>query len=681
MVTRTGMALFAMLLTGMTEAAHATPAACRERLLPPPPGAATGQRPLTARDLVALRDFGESNASPDGRWAALILRRANADADDYCYGVVLVPLSGGPPRIIDSGGDPILVRGDLRGVADIVNGSIDENGPVWSPDGRSIAYLRRDRGITQVWVSTLDGQARQLTHLSDDARGVEWVSATRVRVRIRPSGSQTADIVSEGRSGYLYDRRFWAISETRPGLAPRPFASITLNAVNGRPAADVVAAAEPDRPTAAQLFVRFPGGGLAWTEPAQPVRYAGPSALQVAYHGRHLACGEPCGSRTAGIWARGASELVFLRGGSSENGGRTELYRWALDKEAAPRRVLATADALTSCGLAGRLLVCGRETALRPRTLVTIDPDTGTMTTIYDPNPEASGLIHNRVERLQWTASDGVPSYGDLVLPPDHLPGQRHPLIIVQYSSRGFLRGGVGDEYPIHLFAARGYAVLSITRPAPPSRESDATDIDSMQRANVTGWADRRRVLASLEAGIDAVLKLGVVDPARVGLTGLSDGSSTVQFALLNSDRFRAAATSTCCESAGALSTVGLAYSDSTTKWGYPAPGFDDPDFWKPYSLAANAGQMRTPLLIQAADREYRLALETYAALDHAQAPVEMYVFPDEHHIKYHPAHRLAIYERNLAWFDFWLRDLVSSDPGSAKTMARWQALRERAPK
>ncbi|MEZ0243745.1 MAG: prolyl oligopeptidase family serine peptidase, partial [Sphingomonas sp.] len=188
-----------------------------------------------------------------------------------------------------------------------------------------------------------------------------------------------------------------------------------------------------------------------------------------------------------------------------------------------------------------------------------------------------------------------------------------------------------------------------------------------------------RRVLASLEAGIDTVLARGVADPARIGLTGLSDGSSTVQFALLNSDRFRAAAISTCCESAGALATVGLAYSDSTTKWGYPAPGFDDPGFWKPYSLAANAEEMRVPLLIQVADREYRLALETFAALDHARAPVEMYVFPDEYHIKYHPAHRLAIYERNLAWFDFWLNGQVSGDPGSAKTMARWQALSARA--
>ena len=89
---------------------------------------------------------------------------------------------------------------------------------------------------------------------------------------------------------------------------------------------------------------------------------------------------------------------------------------------------------------------------------------------------------------------------------------------------------------------------------------------------------------------------------------------------------------------------------------------------------------MRTPLLIQVADREYRLALETFAALDHARAPVEMYVFPDEHHVKSHPAHRLVIYGRNLAWFDFWLRGVVRTDAQSVATMERWQALKLRTP-
>ena len=38
-------------------------------------------------------------------------------------------------------------------------------------------------------------------------------------------------------------------------------------------------------------------------------------------------------------------------------------------------------------------------------------------------------------------------------------------MVVVQYDTRGFLRGGTGDEYPIQAFANRGYAVLSFRRP------------------------------------------------------------------------------------------------------------------------------------------------------------------------------------------------------------------------
>jgi hypothetical protein len=53
--------------------------------------------------------------------------------------------------------------------------------------------------------------------------------------------------------------------------------------------------------------------------------------------------------------------------------------------------------------------------------------------------------------------------------------------------------------------------------------------------------------------------------------------------------------------------------------------------------------------------------------------------FPDEHHVKWHPAHRLAIYQRNLDWFDFWLRGRERGCAGCDAQYARWRDLRARA--
>jgi len=77
-------------------------------------------------------------------------------------------------------------------------------------------------------------------------------------------------------------------------------------------------------------------------------------------------------------------------------------------------------------------------------------------------------------------------------------------------------------------------------------------------------------------------------------------------------------------------------------------------------------------------DMEYRLGLEALEAFRLAGAPVDAYVFPDEHHLKWHPVHKLAVYQRSLAWFDFWLRDIASEDPARAPEIARWVIMKRK---
>lgn len=174
------------------------------------------------------------------------------------------------------------------------------------------------------------------------------------------------------------------------------------------------------------------------------------------------------------------------------------------------------------------------------------------------------------------------------------------------------------------------------------------------------------------------VIDMGVADPDRIGITGLSDGSSTVGFALINSRRFAAAAVSTCClEPWMVNATFGPAFARTMRKQGWPAATADDRQFWAPGSLIQNAASIDTPLLMQLADREYLTAIDVYAALREQGKPVDMYVFPDEYHNKWQPAHRLAIYDRNLDWFDYWLNDRIDPDPRKADQYALWRSLRK----
>jgi dipeptidyl aminopeptidase/acylaminoacyl peptidase len=150
-----------------------------------------------------------------------------------------------------------------------------------------------------------------------------------------------------------------------------------------------------------------------------------------------------------------------------------------------------------------------------------------------------------------------------------------------------------------------------------------------------------------------------------------------VDWALVNSKRFKAAVMSGCCEDPATVNySNGLAYLHDARQWGYPPPGPEDEAFWAPYSLVRNAARVDTPILIQTADRQYRMALATVAALKEAGKPIEMYVFPNEYHVKWQPAHRLAVYRRVIDWFDFWL--LGREDPSGDRVnqYRRWRAMR-----
>jgi hypothetical protein len=77
-------------------------------------------------------------------------------------------------------------------------------------------------------------------------------------------------------------------------------------------------------------------------------------------------------------------------------------------------------------------------------------------------------------------------------------------------------------------------------------------------------------------------------------------------------------------------------------------------------------------------EQEYRLSFELFARLTHTTTPVDLYVFPGEPHIKTQPRHRLAVYQRNLDWFGFWLAGKVDPDPAKAEQYARWKAMADR---
>ncbi len=70
--------------------------------------------------------------------------------------------------------------------------------------------------------------------------------------------------------------------------------------------------------------------------------------------------------------------------------------------------------------------------------------------------------------------------------------------------------------------------------------------------------------------------------------------------------------------------------------------------------------------------------LQLFSAMRDLGRAVDMYIFPDAYHYKHDPRQRLAVYDRNLAWMDFWLRGTVSHEPVRAEEIERWRLMKDK---
>ncbi len=678
----------------------ATPAIGCQLLPPSNLAPSAAKRGITPEDLVTLRDIGPDDLerprdqvftlSPDGKRVAFQIRQADPTTNSYCLAMFVLD-RGDSGRLVqvDQGGEFLPYSAPSWGYAKIPPTAGPKIiTPLWSPDGRWIAYLRRDSGSTQVWRAATDGSGAQpITHLDFDVEGFAWsADGAALVVQGRPALQKAEnDITIEGDTGFHFDDRFLPRISGRPFVRdplPSDFEVVDIASGSVRPAtpdekALVDLSVAVGTPAGAMWSVTDRAGDQAWVASRDPGNISAQTALHVHRKGLpDLVCTlEPCQS-VADAWFDGSTRtLYYMRRGRGQE--EQEFYRWPAGADA-PTRLWRTEDVFNSCTLPDGELLCAEEEITRPRRLMALNLKTLTLRVVFDPNPEFSELRTGPAQYLHWANSYGVSGFGSLVLPPDHTPGQKHPLIVVGYIARGFARGGTGDEYPILALAEKGYAVLTYQTPTSVGYAKGAKTAEEFNRINRVDWMDYRNTAASIDAGIQAVIALGVADENKIGLTGMSYGGSIAQFELVNSHRFLAAALSTCCEEeSNASMLAGPGFYKTVHKMGYPGLTDDGSKFWAAMSLRLNAKSVTTPILLQVPDQELLTTTEGVMALQEAGQPVDMYVYPNETHVKWQPLHRLNVYRRYIQWFDFWLRGVEDANPVDPSQYGRWRAFRQ----
>ncbi|WP_298167781.1 S9 family peptidase [Novosphingobium sp.] len=271
---------------------------------------------------------------------------------------------------------------------------------------------------------------------------------------------------------------------------------------------------------------------------------------------------------------------------------------------------------------------------------------------------QLSAKTLGKVEPLDVTASDGRKIGAWLVLPPGYQAGKRVPLILEIHGGPHSAYGQVFSTDD-QLYAAHGYAVLFTNPRGSTSYGSDfANLIDKNYPSDDYG---------DLMSAVDAAIAKGVADPDNLFVTGGSGGGVLTSWIVGKTDRFKAAAAQKPVINwiSEALTMDGTGF---TSRYWFKKQPWEDPmSYWNrsPLSLVGN---VKTPTMVVVGSEDFRTPVseseQYYAALQIRGVPTALVKVPGASHGGFtaRPSQSAAKASAILAWFDKY-----RTDAGKAK--------------
>ena len=576
--------------------------------------------------------------TPDGRSIAYLAKRRG---DDHTS-VYVIPVDGGESRRVRAHGS------DIREIA-------------LSPDGRTLAFLAteprtktekelRDQGFDQrvvdedwlpvrLWTAPLaepDAEAR-LVPLEGSATELCFSPAgDSVALALAPTPSM--DDFYMRRTPTVVDLASGKVTASVP--VPGKLGPFAVSP-DGQAIAAVVAADEHD-PAAGRLLV----AGLKGEKPAMLLGdYEG--------HVRRVA------------W-RDAQTIVYL----ADEGTGTGLFEIGRDGSGERTHLPAAGHALLAFDLArdGKQYALLGHAPTHPGEVFTGTLGRDEPSRRTDSNPWLAKKRLARQEVIRYDARDGLAIEALLIHPLDEKPGTKVPMILVAHGGpEGNYQNGWLTSYasPGQLAAARGFALLY-----PNYRGSTGRGVAfSKLSQGEPGGAE----MDDLVDGVDHLIAQGMVDGAKVGITGGSYGGyATAWCSTRYTDRF-----------AAGVMLAGI--SDKVSKVGTTdipdeellvhalRRPWEDWSFFLDRSPITHTEGARTPLLILHGDQDPRVdpeqSREMYRYLKlRGKAPVRLVLYRGEGHGNRRAASRLDYNLRMMRWLTHYLMGPGGAPPPYAIT-------------
>ena len=592
---------------------------------------------------------------------------------------------------------------DVEGVRirELTTGNWRDSQPVWSPDGKRIAFLSDRDGTNQLhvlWVDTRE--VAQLTHLEQAPSGITWspdgksIAFTAfeadndpilaVKLPERPRNAQWA------RPAVIVNRLAWAADGRGPlpmgftqvytidsvlGGTPRQVTSGKYNHNNPEWSADgkTIYLSSIRKPDAEYLRgdSEIYAVDLKTLEIKQLTDRSGPDgAPQVSPDGRWIAYtgydDKRYTNHVASLYLMdnaGGNKKLWAGGFPSSPRG----VRWAPDgsgvyydmEEAgsshiyfAPvagnvRKVTDGVHVLQGNSMANNGQVAAvRSSFKEPGTLVTFNlKDSASVKKLVDVNEDVlAGVRLGDAEELWFSSKDGLKVQGWLIKPADFDPAKKYPMVL-------WIHGGpwsmysVGFNWAFQNFSASGYAVL-YTNP----RGSTGYGQDFV---NGIQYSYPGKDYDDLMAGVDAALAKGWIDDRNLFVCGGSGGGVLTAWIVGKTDRFAAAVSMR-----PVINWHSFVGTTDGPNWYYQFDKYpwEDPMQYAVRSPLHYVANVKTPTMVMTGEADLRTPIrqseEFYRALKMLKKETLLVRMPDEYHGWRRPSHQLLQQLYLMAWFD-----------------------------
>jgi len=664
-------------------------------------GAAVAQtkRAMTADDLLKLHRISGPEVSRDGKWVAYAVSTPDIEANRGVSNIWIMSTAGGDAVQVTQGGR--------------------DNSPAWSPDGKHLAFISARDGSSQVYVISMDGgEARKVTQLSTgadlfkwapDGKAIAFTSSVYVDCKDDDCNRRRDEEKDKSKvKARIYDHllyRHW--DHWSDGKRSHLF----LMPVDGSTAArDLTSGANydvpPDERGSASDINFSPDGAeicfTAVTDKVEAISTNGdlflvptsgnetkkitssnpgfdgnpvysPDGKYIAYHAQLTAQYEADrwrvmlydrqSGKTENIsesfdrsaenlaWSADSKTIYF----TAENETLQPVYAMEAKAGATPKKIVDGFNVAFSFSGDGKTLVTERTSLTMPGELFVAEGDGSGLKQLTHANDTLLATLElSEPETFWFEGAGGTKVQAMLLRPPSFAATNKYPLLVLLHGGpQTMFSNAWGYRWNPQVFGAPGYVTLMINRRGSTGYGQKFTD-------EITNdWGGKAYV--DVMKGIDAATgKFAFIDKTKVAAAGGSYGGYLADWLATHTDRFKAIISHAGVYDKNAMMATEELWFEEHDMQGTPWSAAENYKKWSPSTYAGDLGKYKTPTLVIAGERDYRVpytqSLEFFNALQRQDVPSKLVIFPDEGHWILKPQNSQLWYRTFLDWLAVYLK-------------------------